>query len=359
MVRSAIDSIPPFMLTTTGAVPKFTETSSPELDSHLDHARRKIIIPAHLSKEQQDLIYKPKNKKILASEGGKAMIGEEELTLEHINKAKDQPKGYTVLWEAIDLMQERRDWDNLPRLLHGLNNASTLKLNKPRNAWKKEKLVRRLGLAGRQDVLLECVRQSAVTGLTLDSGRFAGQVLHWIQTKAVDSDYEAEETSKALKWAELVATMMEDPSHAGSKYTGKSWLASEVPGILLELAAVRASKYLGGVDQDGKVAEYARRLVQSLPEDAEHADKSSGWIIPAERESLSKWMRLHVPILYGMKQAATVLEQTSDLAKQLGIRTKGLEVMISKHGKELLSEPDSNDGWLDGYTKLFPDAPLN
>lgn len=306
------------------------------------------------------MIYSTKNKKLLASEGAKATIGEEEFTLEFIDRTRDHPSGDKVLWQAISMMKEPGDWTNLPRLLHGLNNADALKFN-TKNEWKKEKLVRKIGKAGRQDILLECIRQSTQTGLTLKDGVFIAEVLRWFQAKARDSEYEAEATSKSLKWAKLVATMMEDPSHTGLKNsTGSAWNVSEVPGILLGLAAVRASKHLGGEDRDGDVALYAQKLVQSLSKDSElNGEQSTGWTLTDVPEAYSKWLRMHVPILYGMKQAVTVLDSTSDLAKQLERGANDLDAIIRKYAKDTKSREGADAVWLRDYRELFPDRPIN
>src|ERR1700722_16923332 len=52
----------------TGAVPAFTETSSPELNALLSEIRLKIFLPSHLSRQHQGLIYKEKYENELSTE---------------------------------------------------------------------------------------------------------------------------------------------------------------------------------------------------------------------------------------------------------------------------------------------------
>jgi hypothetical protein len=352
-------------LTEAGPVPVFTETSSSALDDLLTRVRNALIMPAHLAKQQQDLIYKDKNKRYLASESVTAIIADEEFTLSHIDRLQDVPNGYQALWEAISLMKERKDWDNLPRLLHGMNNAQVLKFNKAKYRARKSILARKLGQAGRQDVLLECIRRCAVTGMTLREPEFVAQVMFWFQMKALESDWDAEATSKALNWAELVSAMMDDTAHTGGTFEiglKDPRTTPEVIGVLLELAAVRASKHLGGQDKDGKVADYAQRLLLCLSQSAESsaAGQTGAFRKPEDGgKSLSRWISTHAPILYGMKEAIVVLGPESAITSQLAATAAELESLIQTYGKEVAVMTQGAENVPNGvliYEKLFPKA---
>jgi hypothetical protein len=152
-----------------GAVPAFTATSSPELDDLLTKLRNKVFLPVHLSQEQRNLIYRSKHARSLEAEPVIARIANDEFRLQPINRTKDIIGVQTALDKALDLMKDKKDWDNLPSLLHGIKNVGTLgkgaenllKENKHR-VWKK--VVVKAAQVGRLDVILECARRVSDTG---------------------------------------------------------------------------------------------------------------------------------------------------------------------------------------------------
>lgn len=326
-------------------------------------------MPAHLTKEQRLVVYKDKKIRLLNSDAGTAYIGDEEFKLQHINRLEDVPQGYKVLREAMSLMTEKKDWDNLPRLLHGLNNAKVLKLEKKKYQARKSTIARKAGQAGRQDVLLECIRRSHVTGMTLREPEFVAQVMFWLQMKALQSDWEAEDTSKALKWTELIITMMEDPKHTGGSLVGVEdpRTKADVIGVLLELAAVRASKHLGGEDKDGKVAKYAEMFLDSLNSPVSSSsfephvgEETGGFRKPDPHgKALSRWMSTHTPILFGMKEAIVVLGPESGLTSVLGAKADELEGLIHVYGEALARatvKSDTPPKGIELYKRLFPES---
>ncbi|KAH6707538.1 hypothetical protein BKA61DRAFT_557960 [Leptodontidium sp. MPI-SDFR-AT-0119] len=304
-----------------GAVPAFTEVSSPELQDLLTKLRERLFLPAHLSKGQQDLIFKPKYEKSLEVEPVTAIIAGEEFRLKHINIVKDVPGTTKSLRRALKLMKEKRDWDNLPNLLRGLRTVG-FRFGRIRP----ETLVRKAGSAGRQDVILECLRRADETGLTLTDPLFVVQVFFWIQQKAMASNWDAEETKKALHWAEMVKEMMEDPKHHAPEGSKSVAQLHEVNGILLELAAVRAVKQQGGKDGEGKVEKYALELLAS-PRDFEPREEASS--------GQNYWLSTNTPGLHGMKLAQTVLGPTSELSIGLKGMCEALEPLLSASRDEL------------------------
>jgi hypothetical protein len=338
-------------LNQTGAVPIFTEASTPELQNLLTSLREKVIIPAYLPKSQKDLIYKDKYKKLLASEPVTAYLGDEEFTLEHIDRRKDVPNTKKTVRAAIQLMKEKKDWDNLPNLLEGLIVAGY-----PIEAYR-EMIIRWIGSAGRQDIILECVRRVSDTKFTLGDPQVAIQVMLWMSLKGVQSNWNKGETRKALAWAEEVAMLMEDEKHIGSRSLhgeNDSRIRPEILGILLELSAVRALKHQDGKDVDGKVAKYAERLL-GLPSGFQEPKPRERGDLPALRgkrsdhplrriEAITYWGMVHLPILYGLKAAEAVLGSTSTIATRLEPVEKDLERMVEKYVSELAAFADSKGG---------------
>jgi hypothetical protein len=330
-----------YRLIEIGAVPTFTETSSPELDSLLSVLRSKLMLPAHLSKQQTDLIHKPKHKRLLSAEPVTAQIAGEEFQLEHIDIAKDVPAARRALNEAINLMKEKRDWDNLPSILEGFKNAKARLLPYDWN-----KMVRKAGLAGRSDVILECVRRVSATGFRLKHGDLVSELMWQLQIKAVESDWSQKQTGKALSWAERITVLLEDPRHSGGRVVDpkddpRAW--PEVIGILLQLAAVRAARYLGCKDEDGKVTLYAERLLgTSLDVKMELKDPDA----PPTAFALDTYLARAVPVLYGMKVSQTVLDPTSKIATELNEKSAELEATISTRRDILAPDSLTKDGRL-------------
>ena len=334
-------------------MPTFTETSSLELDNLLSLLRRKVMLPAHLSKTQQDLIHNPKNIRQLSAEPVTTEIAGEEFQLEHIDISKDVPPARKSLIEAINLMKEKRDWDNLPSILAGFKKAKVRLFPYDYN-----KIVRKAGLAGRCDVLLECVRRVSDTGFRLKHGEMVSELMWQIQKKAVESDWDRKQTEKSLSWAEMITVFMEDPKHSGGRVVDRkddprAWPG--VIGIVLELAAVRAARYLDGKDEDGKVAVYAERLLgtslnmESLDVNMESKDPEA----PPTQFALDAYLARAVPVLYGMGVAQTVLDPASKLASDLKTKSTELESIISARRLLISTDYLTKDGNLRRGCSLY------
>ncbi|KAF8851367.1 hypothetical protein BDZ45DRAFT_631770 [Acephala macrosclerotiorum] len=306
-----------------GAVPSFTDVSSPELQGLLTTIREKVFLPAHLSESQTLLIEKEKYRKQLETPT-KATIAGEEFTLKPLPKL-ERPNVRRSLATAVELMKEKRDWDNLPNLLKGLKTAAGLGLT---NTWKPvlRKVASRLGNAGRQDVLLECLRRGSETGITLSSRNFATTIITQFHRKAVDSDFNPQETKKAFSWAEQAAVLMENPEHAGNtNLAGEDdpRTSPEVIGILLDLAAVNCSKNLSGKDEDNKVASYAEKFLNTPV-----ALKPVPDVKGRDGYGLNRWLWTGVPILHSLNLAQSILGPKSKYADELRSRaaTVGAQV---------------------------------
>jgi hypothetical protein len=194
----------------------------------------------------------------------------------------------------------------------------------------KNRIVSLVRKAGRHEVILECLLRAEDTGMQLKEPVFATRVMLAIQQRALDTDWHEHELAKALKWAELVVVMMEEPKYAGSRVlAGKDdpRLQPQVIGILLELASVKAVKYLEGRDVDGKVAEYSTRLL-GMPLDFEPPASESKY-------ALNPWLWAHVPVLHGMYEALKVLDPSSPVAEGLRTKSEVLDSMVSTTYEEL------------------------
>lgn len=277
-----------------------------------------------------------------------ARISGEDFQLKHINKVKDLPNTRKAFFQAVDLMKEKKDWDQVPVLLQGLKNAgSSLKME-----WLLI-LIRKAAVAGRMDVMIECARRVDATGFRLNDPELMSALMWGIQCKAITSEFDTKETKKALAWAEMLLVIMEEDKHAGRRVILKSdpRRRLEVVGALLQLAAVRAIRHLDSKDEHGMVEKYAERaLVASLglepPLDdeqtldsqttaGEQAAKDSRIRLLIERNA---WLRSAVPILHGMKVAQPILDLASPVTGELKAKADALEAIVNSQRELLLKE---------------------
>lgn len=277
--------------------------------------------------------------KLLASEPVTAILGGEEFTLQHVDRTKGAiPKQRASLLEAMKLMKEKKDWDNLPNLLEGLSDAG---LSIPLVSVM---VIAFASRAGRQDTIVECLRRVEDTKFALDNARIASRCMLAMQLKAVNSDWDSKETRKALAWAEQIAMMMEDPKHSRNVVLGgpdDPRIQPQVLGALLQLAAVRALKFQDGKDDDGKVLQYAERLL-SLPASFEGPKvpllSEKGKTRRDTAKIRSTWLALHAPIWYGLTVARTILGASSPLSTKINATAKHLQGLIDTSVSKLTTE---------------------
>ena len=221
-------------------------------------------------------------------------------------------------------MKTKADWDNAPRLLEGLWHG------RPGETYRVlRKFVNIARKAGRQDILLQCARQVSGTGYRLNDVTLVRHTLDSFQNMASESNFDPETTKKALAWSEQIFEMMELEEHIGKKGVKEGAVDPRVDarcvGILLGLAAARASRHLDGKDADGKVAKYAQRL-SSTSLDFGKADAV---------ESQNMWAVGTLPALYGMKTALKILDPASEVSQKLNVASKALHEEIDSALKEI------------------------
>jgi len=220
-------------------------------------------------------------------------------------------------------MKDKKDWDNLPIFFEGMKTAG-----RKFRLHHLEKLVRKAGMAGRQDSILECARRVSKTDFVLQDAHLVREVMWWIQYKAASTNWDATNTQRALSIAEQVSVLLEDPRHSGSRtIRGPSdpRVRPEVVGVLLELTAANAKQ--NGSDADGKVQIYAQRLINIL-EDGRIWENvlpppADGW------EARNHWLRFASVILYGMRTAPEFLTDAK-LRKELKPLTSKLQDIVTR-----------------------------
>jgi hypothetical protein len=268
-----------------------------------------------------------------------AKIGDEEFQLQPIDIMNDVPNYVDSTFKALDLMEERGDYENLIGLLEGMNRAKGKVLKRQYYG----KIARVLAHAGRQDILLECVRQASRTGFTLNVHDRAIQVLAAMSQMAY-SDLDAAKTEKAFRWTEQILDLMEEPIHtpeSGSRLDMRK--EPTVLGRVLELAAMRASKHQGGKDVDGKVEYYSKKVLGSIKDLAPlpttpEATETEEMAVHLWRP-LNHWLGAALCLLHGMKVAQEVLGPTSEVGMQLKEKATVLEIDVNSAYESLSNSP--------------------
>jgi hypothetical protein len=296
--------------------------------------RENVFLPAHLSKPQRKLVFNERSRKILEEEPVKLEVAGEEFTLKYIDKLRDQPNTIKGLFAIIDLMKKKSDWSILPMLLEGLK-TSGRKLE-PRYF---EKLVRKAAQASRQDITVESARMVARTGFELKDLNLVREVFFWIQYRPISLEGEPKNikrVTKALLKAEHVAILLEDEKHSGGMLHGDTdpRIRPEVIGVLLELAAMRAS-LRGAKDEDGKVEMYAQRLLSTLGRGVDLRQELQG---AREWDKRSALLCYLTPIIYGMREAVKILEPGSETVQHLKERLPALSKMADVERELLMQE---------------------
>jgi hypothetical protein len=150
-------------------------------------------------------------------------------------------------------------------MLEGFENAG-IKVKSERL----ELVVRKLNAAGQQRLVLKALQRAKSTGVRLRDRAVLLQVLRGIHDQAALSDWDKEETAKALRFAKQVTELLEDEEHCGGKGRGEmvgkeDWRGKpEVVAVPTELAAKLAERYEGDVTE---VKALASRLVGALKQD--------------------------------------------------------------------------------------------
>lgn len=312
-----------YLLIISGGIPKFKPTSSPELDSIFSNFRENVFLPAHLSKQHLDLVYAQKHQDDIETTPVTVNIAGEEFSLKHIDRTKDLLSVNDSVSKMLKLMT-KSDWDNFPAFLEGMKSAG-----RPVSALWQEKSIRAASRIGRLDVILECVRRGADTGFKINTRSMASHILYWVQYTALADNFGQEKAKKALKMAEQIAALMEDQTHAGGKVRANDPRASpEVTGILLELSAIN-TKNQGGMDTDGSVEKYAKKFLATIRNNDIEGILDSTNAIGLNNGRLA----VITPILYGVKTAASILDQSSETVTQLREMEKKLEAEVTKHAE--------------------------
>lgn len=241
-----------------GTLPVYLEASSPELSQLLATANARVLLPKHLTSEQEKLVYKPENRGKLEQEPIEITLGDVTLPLEHIDRNKDIPAYRAHLRSILQASETPQDWENVVRVLEGYANAG-LRLT----TGQLTQVVRQLSKAGQSHLVLKCVQRARATGLKLRDLELIVAVLRSVRDRAWKADWAKEDLKKALSMAEQVVELLDDDVHLGHP-TGTQQDHRAHPTVVavpLEMAAELAYRHDGDAN---KVKRYAVRLMNAL-----------------------------------------------------------------------------------------------
>lgn len=288
--------------------------------------RTKIFAPHALTKFHRDLIYKPTRHKFLLNDPGVTvtMSDNEELKLLPMN-SRERPNKKQSLQRLLQLLQDNKDWQNLPAFMEGMTLAGEAL---PKGFM--ERFVRRANEQEMTGIIIRCAEMVKKTGVVLSDPGVTTELMLGIHFKAVKAGFQGEEMKKALHLAQEVAVLLEKPEHCG----GKVWKVGEkdmrkdiaVLGIMLELRAAQAAEELGDLIF-GTVPKAAARVMAKWPQEDLTISEDAG----LARIQLERWL----PLWAGMKLAikAKSLEDPklrSDVKQALQALTKAVEQARTK-----------------------------
>ncbi|KAF1962501.1 hypothetical protein CC80DRAFT_589024 [Byssothecium circinans] len=376
-IRAPLTPRRPFSHTPTpnrGALPNFLPPSTPELTTLLTTLNAKVLLPQHLTKEQRALVYRQENRLKLESEPIEITLGDVSLPLQHLDRNRDMPGRSRTLRDIVHRSETREDWENVVRMMEGLNSAGI----RVKGVWL-EMIVRKLGEAGMQHLVLKALQRAGATGLRLREWGVVVEVLRAVRDKAAKADWEKEELGKALRLAEQVVELMEEGEHLGKVQGEGDWRGHPaVVALPLEMAAELAYRYeVEGVE--GKVRRYAVRLMNALRQRGYLGDGAENDItllrtkttarptdfpnFPSQQKaltSLARQMYTLIPIWNSLSTTRTVLDDTMPMpeeaekvqkviwaALQDGLQT--LDILLVREGKQI-ADPEK------GYVAYVKDA---
>lgn len=346
-------------------LPTFAPTNSPQLDELLTTFRTDIFLPACLPKAQQDIIFRKKlHHLLLTDEPATASIGKEVVQLRPLHRA-DEPRTISSLAKILDLLPQAGEsaWENLPGFLAGLK-ISKRKLK----GYQMEKIVRRACKQGKEGLIMQCMKQVERTGLSLWDAGAAREMMLASVRRADEAGWTKNGVAGALKFAEAVWLLIQDPRHALPKRRDglvDPMSRPDIVGILLQLHSANALHQLPDPPNNdiSAVRSYATMiLVQlshldpselSLPpptsssistsSPSQASSSSSPPIVPKEIfNAANEKAHLYSPLAHGMRLALQLLTTTASpedvkLRTQLQQRSSQLDKLL-EDCKEVLEK---------------------
>ncbi|CAG8957181.1 hypothetical protein HYFRA_00009382 [Hymenoscyphus fraxineus] len=239
-----------------GVIPKFTKTSSEEVDTILSDVRNNYIIPAYLSAQQKELIIKAKHRKMLENDEVFANIGGERIHLTPMMERSRIPLIKSIS-EAIEKMNDK-DVENMIPLLEGLMQTDA---RLPREEYWVRRIIKLFCNHNREDLVLAYVRQASDTGFPLaNRGLVRAAMLSFLH-KATKAEWEPAATKQALAWCEQLLDLLDDPKYKPLFLENDPRLYYTILSPPIFLAA-KVAQQTGGEAEKKKLEDYVARMLR-------------------------------------------------------------------------------------------------
>lgn len=180
------------------------------------------------------------------------------------------PSARRLLWQALDAMQTKGDWQKLPKLLEALYFNANARFE--HGDW--PKIVRKAGLSGNLGPIFEAMRDPTRTGMKLDRSETVQEVMSAIVWEAASAGWTPAATERALRNADKVAQFLQQDVHQLGAQASKVWEEKgrhplkRDPQLLatpLFLAAMVVVKHGKATEYGDLLRKYAQVVVERWP----------------------------------------------------------------------------------------------
>lgn len=198
----------------------FGKSSNDTLKNILRELSHKVILPSYLPVPLRKKVFRTRWKAKLEQEPIEIEVNERRFRFRHIDKV---PNARKELFRAMDHMQTKDDWHQLPKLLEGLWWHAQRKFEP--GVW--PKIIRKAGKTGNLGPIFEACKNPARTGMKLDSSEKVQEFMSALVWQTTDAKWSLKATTTAARdAAKVVGFLYED----GHQHTGQAKVDFEKTG---------------------------------------------------------------------------------------------------------------------------------
>lgn len=313
----------------TGPIPKFSPTSNPELDSHLDNIRQESFIPFHLPQYYYRLMYRRSRHAHL---NDPHTIDVEGKPYELRPKQVQPGPSIKKFTHALSLMKEASEFEVLPELIRGYYQS-----RRPLRPDILEKVARLANKSGAQNVLMKIAKNAEDIGFKF-SRTLAREIMAGLRLQQLRPEMEL--TLKAFGNAKKLLNIV----GRRELCVEKEKRLSEDPVVVGTVLSIAADTYLrfGNEENHRESTKNMALKLKACWEDVEwnvelHEANAEDRMIGKQQVMRDYYMvknmiRQYTPVLEGMLQAKSVLA-SSELSPWLEEESERLAALIAGWGE--------------------------
>lgn len=296
--------------------PTFTPSTNKTLNDTLAAYRDKHLVPAFLTRREQQLIFSPHKKDYLKENPTTIELGGQEIKLQWFDRHTDRPARIKLVKAALEQIfqsKDGRDWENVAKLLQALKEVHKAPLEEK----VQDKIVRKAVHQGQISQVLKMLQHADKTSMSLKSGLVLKTLVMGVRNTAQRSGWEKEHVIRALEMMQRIAQLLETEQHGAGRnlVEGDPRMDPFILGVQLELVSVYAYKHNQGVDENETVARYADRLLCSIGEEQLDASVLETKLVLRDQGAHSEFQQA-VPILHGVFLANKMLGEEMPQAEE-------------------------------------------